>query len=192
LEKHHDDIPCLQWIDSGMTKWINSIRADLDHAERLDADLEYFAANYLKIRPKTGALEPLVFNDAQRELHRRLEEQKAKTGKVRAVVLKARQLGISTYIGGRFFKRTIQCPGLRTIIIAHEKPASNNLYKMVRRFCDHMPPEVRPSIGTDNAQELIFDKIDSGYAVTVATEEGAGRSDTAQMQHASEASRWVR
>jgi hypothetical protein len=96
-----------------MTKWINSIRADLDHAERLDADLEYFAANYLKIRPKTGALEPLVFNAAQRELHRRLEEQKAKTGKVRAVVLKARQLGISTYIAGRFFKRTIQCPGLR-------------------------------------------------------------------------------
>jgi hypothetical protein len=62
---------------------------------------------------------------------------------------------------------------------------------MVRRFCGHMSLEVRPSIGTDNAQELIFDKIDSGYAVTVATEEGAGRSDTAQMQHASEASRWV-
>ena len=84
MEKQHDGIPCPQWIDSSMTEWINSIRADLDHAERLDADLEYFAANYLKIRPKTGALEPLVFNAAQRELHRRLEEQKAKTGKVRA------------------------------------------------------------------------------------------------------------
>jgi hypothetical protein len=150
-----------------MTQWINSIRADLDHAERLDADLEYFAANYLKIRPKTGALEPLVFNDAQRELHRRLEEQKAKTGKVRAVVLKARQLGISTYIGGRFFKRTIQCPGLRTIIIAHEKPASNNLYKMVRRFCDHMPPEVRPSIGTDNAQELMAVSLMIGHRSSI-------------------------
>ena len=115
MEKHDDGISCLQWIDSSMTEWINSIRADLDHAERLDADLEYFAANYLKIRPKTGALEPLVFNAAQRELHRKLEEQKAKTGKVRAVVLKARQLGISTYIGGRFFKRTIQCPGLRSV-----------------------------------------------------------------------------
>src|SRR4029453_16133406 len=108
-----------------------------------------------------------------------------------AVVLKARQMGISTYIAARFYKRTIHNPGLRTIIIAHEKPASNNLFKLVKRFNDNMPDELRPSVGISNAQELIFDKIDSGYGVSVATEDGAGRSDTSQMLHASEASRWV-
>jgi hypothetical protein len=170
---------------------IDDLSADVDHAIKLNGDLEYFAAEMLKIRPKAGALAPFTFNEAQRELHRRLEEQKAKTGKVRAVVLKARQMGISTYIAARFYKRTINNPGLRTIIIAHEKPASSNLFKLVKRFHDHMPEDVKPSVGISNAQELIFDKMDSGYGVTVATEEGAGRSDTSQMVHASEASRWV-
>ncbi len=171
-------------------EWIDHIRGDIDHAERLQNDLFFFSEQLLKIRPKEGGIAPLTANAAQLELHQRLEEQKAKTGKVRAVVLKARQMGISTYIAARFYKRTIQNPGLRTIIIAHEKPASNNLFKMVKRFNDHMPDDMRPSVGVSNAQELIFDKIDSGYGVSVATEEGAGRSDTAQSLHASEAAFW--
>jgi hypothetical protein len=163
----------------------------LDHAERLQGDLFYFAEQTLKIRPKAGGLIPFVGNEAQRQLHARLEDQKARTGMVRAIVLKARQMGISTYIACRLFKRTVQNPGLRTIIIAHEKPAAGNLFKIVKRFSDHLPDDMKPSIGTSNAQELIFDKIDSGYAVAVATEEGAGRSDTAQSLHASEAAFWV-
>jgi hypothetical protein len=54
-----------------------------------------------------------------------------------------------------------------------------------------MPVDIRPSTGTSNAEELIFDKIDSGYLVSVATMEGAGRSATAQLLHASEAAFWV-
>jgi hypothetical protein len=37
----------------------------------------------------------------------------------------------------------------------------------------------------------VFDKIDSGYLVSVATQDGAGRSSTAQLLHASEAAFWV-
>ena len=40
-------------------------------------------------------------------------------------------------------------------------------------------------------EELIFDRIDSGYLVSVATTEGTGRSATAQLLHASEAAFWV-
>jgi len=184
------DVPA-RGVEDSATSWVDAIRGDIDHAERLERDLPYFAERCLKLRPKTGGMTAFAFNPAQLELHRRLEEQKAKTGKVRAVVLKARQMGISTYIAARFYKRTIHNPGLRTIIIAHEKPASNNLFKLVKRFNDNMPDELRPSVGISNAQELIFDKIDSGYGVSVATEDGAGRSDTSQMLHASEASRWV-
>src|SRR3974390_3454378 len=58
------------------------------------------------------------------------------------------------------------------------------------RFHEHMPEAIRPSIGTSNAEELIFDRIDSGYIVTVATNEGTGRSATDQCLHASEAAFW--
>ncbi len=171
-------------------EWINQLREAGDYVTRLDTDLEFFAAELLRIRPKAGSLSPFLFNPAQRELHRIIEEQKAKTGRVRVIVLKARQLGISTYVAARYYKRTTSCPGLRTIIIGHEKPASKNLFQLVKRFHEHMPEDMRPSVGASNAEELLFDNIDSGYLVSVATEDGSGRSATAQNLHASEAAFW--
>jgi hypothetical protein len=171
--------------------WLADLRGDAERAIRLDTDLEFFAAERLKIRPKAGSLAPFLFNPAQRELHRRLEEQKAKTGRVRAIVLKARQMGISTYVAARYYKATTSNPGLRTAIIGHEKPASRNLFNLVKRFHDNIPPEQRLSTGTSNAEELVFDSIDSGYLVSTATLEGSGRSSTAQLLHASEAAFWA-
>ncbi len=170
--------------------WIENILAEGEHAARLRNDLEYFAQHCLKLRPKAGPLEPFIFNAAQRKLHAAIEGQRAKTGRVRVAILKARQLGVSTYVAARLFKRTIFNPGLRTIIIGHEKRASSNLFQIVKRFYDCMAEDTRPSVGISNAEELIFDRIDSGYIVTVATNEGTGRSATAQMLHASEVAFW--
>ena len=141
-------------------------------------------------RPKSGPLEPFVFNAAQRKLHELLERQKASTGRVRVVILKARQLGVSTYIAARLYQRTINNPGLRTIIIGHERRASSNLFEIVKRFHESMPDEIRPSVSTSNAESLLFDRLDSGYIVSVASNEGTGRSATAQLLHSSEVAFW--
>jgi hypothetical protein len=169
--------------------WIDDLQSAGDHATKVKGDLPYFS-QYLKIRPKVGSLAPFTLNAAQLELHRIIEEQRAKTGRVRVVVLKARQLGVSTYVASRFYHRTVSHPGLRTIIVAHKVDASRNLFQIVKRFHDHLPDDLRPSIAVSNAEELIFDRLDSGYLVTVATTEGAGRSATAQLLHASETAFW--
>lgn len=170
--------------------WTASVRTGLDHAERLEGDLEYFAANCLKLRPKMGGSAPFIFNPAQQRIHEQLEKQKSETGRVRAIVLKARQMGISTYIAARFFRKTIASPGVRTAIIGHERAASRNLFGLVKRFYDNLPPDQKPSLGVSNQEELIFDQIDAGYMVSVATLEGSGRSSTAQLLHASEVGFW--
>ncbi len=106
-------------------------------------DLEYFAEHALQIRPKDGKPRPFVFNAAQRKLHELLEKQKRETGRVRALVLKAkRQLGISTYLAARNFQRTIFSPGILTIIIGHERRASTNLFEMVQRFLN-LPADLK-------------------------------------------------
>ena len=60
--------------------WLDTLLNEGERAARLRLDLPYFAEHCLKLRPKTGSLAPFVFNPAQLELHRRIEEQKAKTG----------------------------------------------------------------------------------------------------------------
>jgi hypothetical protein len=170
--------------------WLDSVLEGADHTARLQRDLRYFCEHALKLRPKAGPLVPFLFNPAQRRLHEIIEKQKAETGRVRCIVLKARQLGVSTYVAARLYHRTIHHPGLRTIIIGHEKRASANLYQIVRRFHDHLPDAIKPSIGTSNAEELIFDRLDSGYIVSVQSAEGSGRSATAQCLHCSESAFW--
>jgi hypothetical protein len=171
-------------------EWLDQLRQEGEHATRLANDLPYYAERLLKIRPKAAGIVPFVFNSAQLELHRRLEAQLAETRKVRAVILKSRQTGVSTYLAARFYKATTTQIGVRTMIVAHEKSASRNLYGMVKRFWDLMPAEHKLAAPTANQDELIFDN-DSGYQVAIASPEGAGRSATCQYLHGSETAYWA-
>jgi hypothetical protein len=157
---------------------------------RLKTDLEHYAAKCLRIRAKNGEIRPLLFNKAQRYIHERLEEQKAKTGKVRALILKGRQQGCSTYVGGRFYHQATHHRGLRVFILTHEDAATQNLFEMVNRYHEHCPSPVKPSTGAANAKELNFDALDSGYKVGTAGTKGVGRSSTLQRFHGSEVGFW--
>jgi hypothetical protein len=72
--------------------------------------LEYFAKHYLKIRPKAGGAVPFKFNPVQRKLHAIIEEQRAETGMVHIVVLKAVRKGVSIYVAGRYYHKTVKNP----------------------------------------------------------------------------------
>lgn len=160
----------------------------LENLRRLRTDFETYAARCLRIRTKTGKTVPLVLNQAQRYIHDRLEEQKAETGKVRALVLKGRQQGASTYIGARYYHRCAMRRGIYVYILTHEGDATNNLFGMVERY--HRNNPLKPSTGTSNAKELVFDRLDSGYSVGTAGAAETGRSKTVQLFHGSEAAFW--
>ena len=156
--------------------------------ERLDRDYGYFAAERLRIRSKRGTIEPLVFNRIQRHIHAQLEAQKAATGKVRALILKGRLQGCSTYVGGRFYHRASRSVGQRVFILSHAEQASRNLFEMVERFQAHCVDA--PATSVANASELRFDALDSGYTVGTAGTRGVGRSATVQLFHGSEVAYW--
>lgn len=149
-----------------------------------------FARDCLTIRTKGGDLEPFRLNRAQTYIHDRLEAQKAATGRVRAIILKGRQQGCSTYVEGRFYHQTIHRKGVRTFILAHEKESTGAIYEMARRYHEYCPQALRPSTGTSNAKELVFDKLDSGYKVGTAGNESVGRGTTLQYFHGSEVAFW--
>jgi hypothetical protein len=153
---------------------------------KLRDDFAYYAAKCLKIRSKSGAIEPLILNRAQLHVHERLEAQKATTGRVRALILKGRQQGCSTYVEGRYYHRVSHGRGLRAFILTHEDAATQNLFEMVTRYHEHCHPLVKPSTGSANAKELNFDGLDSAYKVGTAGTKGVGRSSTLQLFHGSE------
>src|SRR6267154_3328358 len=153
-------------------------------------DFKKFATTFLNIRTKSGEARLFKFNRAQEYLHDKLENQRRETGKVRAVVLKGRQQGCSTYIQGRFFHQVITTRGKKAFILTHDKEATKNLFGMAQRFYENLDKGLVPIPDTANAKELYFRELDSGYAVGTAGNKSVGRSQTIQLMHASEVGYW--
>lgn len=158
--------------------------------QKLAADFYAYAEKCLKIRAKSGEVTAFEVNRAQRFIHEKIEEQKQKTGRVRALILKGRQQGCSTYVQARFYWRVTHSRGARAYILTHLEEASRNLFGIARRFYTHCPRPLKPRVTAFNARELVFGYLDSSYRVGTAKSNGAGRSDTLQYFHGSEVAYW--
>jgi len=158
--------------------------------QRLQNDFKFFSHHALIIKDKTGALVPFIFNKAQTYLHQCLEKQLQETGRVRAVILKGRQEGCSTYVGGRFYHKTTRKPGTSTFILSHESQTTEKLYQIVERFQDNCPDPVKPAVATQNRRQMRFADIESEYSLGTAGNEKVGRGGTIQLFHGSEVAFW--
>lgn len=153
-------------------------------------DLQAYARDCLKIRDKNGTVRNFPgFNSAQRHVHEMVEKQLRETGKVRALILKGRQQGISTYTAVRYYRRAALNRGVGVYILSHEQTASDNLFKMVDRFQVNNP--LAPQVGVSNVKELEFVKLDSSYVVATAGQKAGGRSRTITLYHGSEVAFWA-
>lgn len=151
-------------------------------------DFDYYREHFLKIRPREGGERiPFILNSAQRVLHARLQDELKTYGMVRALIPKARRMGVSTEVNGRFFHQTATKFGRRAQIVAHRSDSATNLHREVKEFYNNLPDAVRPNLGASNARELIFDKLSSLYKVASAEGGDIGRSDDFHLLHMSEA-----
>jgi hypothetical protein len=158
---------------------------------RLRENFVHYAARCLMIRTKDGRIEPLALNTARQHIHQKLEAQLKKNGQVRAIILKARQQGCSTYVAARFYWKVTHNKGLRAFILTHLEEASQRIHEIVRRFHDNCPAAVRPHASQSSARALHFDRLDSGYSIGTAKSQGVGRAATLQYFHGSEVAYWA-
>jgi hypothetical protein len=158
-----------------------------ERPERLGGETAgvFLAGALLKVRTRTGAFAPLQPNRAQKEFERR-------RGRAN-IVLKARQMGISTWVAGRFFLKTVTQPGTLSVQVAHTQEAAEEIFRVVRRFHSELPEELREGVlrtSRANARSLVFPELDSEYRVETAGDPNAGRGLTVQNLHCSEVARW--
>jgi len=158
--------------------------------EQYKSDFELFAKEQIRIITKNASqgFVPFTFNAAQVLINEKLEAQLAKTGKVRAIVLKARQQGISTYCAARVFWKTYFTPYTRSVVMAHDSATSDALFNMSRNIIDNM--EEPPTLQKSNAKEILFEHNKSGYRLYTAGAKEAGRGTTPTIAHLSEVAFW--
>lgn len=153
--------------------------------EKLNNNLEFFAKHCLKIKPKEGDVKPFIFNKAQKYLHYKLEQQLARTGRVRALILKGRQQGCSTYVAARFYHKATRQKGKSVYILSHEAATTTKLFNIVKRYHEYIPEVARPETEKCNDRSIIF-SVNSEYTVGTAGNKNTGRGGTVQLFHGSE------
>ncbi|HYE23556.1 MAG TPA: terminase [Clostridia bacterium] len=146
---------------------------------------EFLAVSLLKVRDKDGQLRPLRLNRAQEEFERRRGQAN--------IVLKARQLGMTTWVAGRFFLNTITRPGTLTVQVAHDLKSAQEIFRIVHRFLENLPEPLRQGAlqtSRANVRQIVFPRLDSEYRVETAADPNAGRGLTIQNLHCSELAFW--
>lgn len=179
----------------------------------------FYCERNLMIEDKLSSdLIPFQLNWAQKKLIQLVLEDIAAGRPVRYIILKARQMGLSTAIEALCFWWTTTHRNFKSLIIAHETDAATTLYEMFKRYFDNAHYQFQPSRKYNNKKELVFDVDDRtkeewrehvdtcaepetcgvshkppGLASSIRTmvaREGKGRSQMNKFLHGSEVAFW--
>ena len=143
------------------------------------------AEDLLLVRTREGRPAPLKANAVQRAFERRRGQLN--------IVLKARQMGLTTWAAARFFLKTMTQPGTLTLQVAHTQESAEEIFRIVHRFVDWLPGPLREGplrTSRANVRQIVFPELDSQYRVVSAGDRNAGRGLTVQNLHCSELARW--
>lgn len=146
----------------------------------------------MKILSKEGKIIPLRLNNAQNVLYETIKNNYGKKP-TRIVILKARQLGLSTFTEALITQFILTMKHKRALIVAHQSDASNNLFNMTKRYVDNYPDVIKPEQKYSNAKELVFNRPDGNgmdSSIEVKTAGDGVRSSTYHFAHISELGFW--
>ena len=174
-----------------------------DLLKRLISDNRMYIEKCLKIINKEGQLVPFKLNAGQIIVDNIIKDLEAQNKPVRLIILKARQMGISTYTEGYIYKKTVTQTYKSSSIIAHLDEASQNLYNMYKIFYENTPDALKPMKKYLNSDMLHFANpstneeevkrnpgLNSKVTIKTAKNSKTGRSQTIHYLHASEVAFW--
>lgn len=149
-------------------------QSDIDLAARRLNSPYWRINNLYYIVNKQGQKIPLKLNWAQQELYENIWYCN--------IILKARQLGISTFVCLLFLDRCLFNENLAAGIIAHTMEDGQQLFRRIKFAYDNLPIELRDLIKADNDTSQML-KFSNGSSIRVGT---SLRSSTLQYLHISE------
>lgn len=171
---------------------VKSITDGIQLLKSVLGDFENYASNFLYIIHRdTGQVIPFKLKPIQRKIVQAIQKAQ-KTGKRTVIaVLKARQMGCSTSIGGLGFYRTITRPFHTTLVVSHRGDSLRLIADIYERFYEMLPPEfagfkIKPRRRGTKYKEIHFPEIDSKIMFLSARGDEVGRSGFARFIHLSE------
>ena len=90
-----------------------------------------------------------------RPLDEALEDQRAQGVPMRAIILKARKLGFSTWVQAKAMQRVTQQPFQYALTVAHLRSSASVMFDMARLMYERLPTEEELGLGFSIRPQLI-------------------------------------
>lgn len=181
----------------------------LQELTRTACDAKYWLETYAMIKVKAQALQTLALLESQQVAFERIGAVQLKCAKgerydgLLFVILKARQLGMSTLVEALLLHRLAYTPYSTALVASDEEANSAHLFDMAERVYDNLPWWLRPTktFHVKN-HEMVFGEIDSEFICRWGRSMGGGknadnmgrgqvgRSWTIPLFHISELATW--
>lgn len=160
--------------------------------EEQEYTAQEFIEDFYKIKDKEKNLVNLKFNTAQQKVYDVIKRDYGNKP-VRIIVLKARQLGISTLTEAIVTYFATNQPNTDAVILAHTRESAGKIYEMAQLYISELPEGLRPKQKYSNKQMLMFDNeqgtgLKSSVRVMMANE--STRGGTYNIAHLSEVAFW--
>jgi len=166
------------------------VEAALAVRKRLRDDFTFYAKKCVNIRTKEGEVKQLVLNGPQEKLDTLIKNQMETTGRVRVIILKARQQGFSTYVHAWLYHKLSQHRAKKGLVVAHVADSTRALFDMYKRTHELMPDAVKPATKYSSRRELSFSALDTSLMVATAGGDAIARGETITHAHLSEVAFW--
>lgn len=151
-----------------------------EHVQAVEADFLRFAER-LEIVTAQGQVRPLACTPAQLRVVQALERGS------NVVVVKARQLGITTVCAAYLFWRayTSKTP-TNTASVLHKMEAAREVFTKITSFYDSIPVPIRRKLCAKTAHQIKFKPSKASYFAGTAGGHGGLRSFSLHLAHLSE------
>ena len=128
-----------------------------------------------RIVDKSGRSVPFTLNAAQRSLHDSLQSDRRSQGRARTLILKARQLGMTTYGLIDALDECLFRSNQTIVITAHQQDKQELLFARIKYAYDHIPKQIatpagirtRPEPKYNTKSEMYFGESNSRLIVSL-------------------------
>lgn len=173
----------------------NEMITDADLLAEVKANPEKLIELVFVVVDKNQKTMPFFLNDVQRDFIDTLNQAKAdfddgKITDISLLVLKGRQQGFTTLVTAYQLSCSILNRNFQGYTLADKSDNAEAIFQNKAKFPHgQLPDALKPTEKFNNRKQLLFEKINSSWAVDTATKD-VGRSRTVNFFHGSECAFW--
>lgn len=173
----------------------NELLSNKDLLEEVRANPEKLIELEFIVVDKNQKTMPFFLNEVQKEfmdtLNKAIDEfEKGTRTDISLIVLKGRQQGFTTLVTAYQLSCSILNRNFQGFTLADKSDNSEAIFQNKAKFpYSQLPDVLKPTEKFNNRKQLLFEKINSSWAVDTATKD-VGRSRTVNFFHGSECAFW--